>query len=256
MTLSDIMQQYKKIKSKYVTVQSQFDKFKQIFERDFNEEIVILERKRIDESQQEALRQVQEEQNPKPRKDVGIGGNVEVSLRELPKAPGASDADSGAPRLEPDPESASASRTEKPPSAPTSKPKAKMTKRKLHSEPETAVAAKPPNLTGQLSKLYRKLCKKFHPDICGSDEHFLKLQQIYEQGDNIELIEIAMDHDIQVDEYIQNKEQMIEYWKTEIIRIDKEIYNMTHMLPWVWCMADTERKQELRPTMIKHLQST
>lgn len=237
MTLNEVMQQYKNIKTKYVTVQSQFEQFKRVFEKDFNDEIMSIERQQIERSQQEALRQAQLERQPKPTKDKPIGGNIEVSLRELPKE----QESKPKPKPEPMPQ--------------PSRPKAKMTRKKqADTAPETAVAAKPPKLNGYLSKLYRKLCKKFHPDICGSDEQFIKLQQTYEGGDNMELIEIAVDQDMNVDEYIENKEQMIEYWKQEIIRIDKEIYNMTHMLPWVWCMADPERKKELRPNMIKYLQ--
>lgn len=245
MSLSEIMQQYKAIKDKLATVQLQFDKFKLIFEKDFNEEIILLERQRIEKSQQDAILQVQHEQQKCAKLDKSCDAGIEVSLRELPNT-------SSTPPF-PDPNNRSSDQNS------DTKPKAKITKRKGSSDrvspPETATAATPPNLTGTMARLYRKLCKKFHPDICGSEELFLRLQQIYEKHDNIELIEIAIDNDIDIDEYIENKETMLEYWKNEIVRIDQEIYNMTHMLPWVWCMADHERKKELRPTMIKHLRS-
>jgi len=234
MNLTDVMKQYKNIKEKLTMVENQFEKFKQVFQADFEPIIAEIENRRIEQAEMEAVRIVQQEQQRKVNTDtVPVSGNVNVSLREIPQEKVKEPVHDG----------------------PTP---AKMTRRKLKSEdipaPETAVAAKKPKLSGQLSKLYRKLCKRFHPDVHGDDQQFLAIQQKYESGDNVGLIDTAIQNDMPIDEYIDNREEMANYWQQEISRMEQEIYNLTHMLPWVWCMADEQRKQILRPTMVDQIQ--
>jgi len=230
--LTDLMKRYKNIKEKLIMVENQFEKFKQVFQADFEPVIAEIESKRIEQAEMDAIRIVQQEQQRKVgEQSMPIPIGINVSLREIPqgevKEAQCTD-DSSAP--------------------------AKMTRRKKSEEyepsPETAVAAKKPKLTGQLSKLYRKLCKRFHPDVHGDDQQFLKIQENYESGDNVGLIDTAIENNISIDEYIDNREEMVNYWQQEITRMEQEIYNLTHMLPWVWCMADEIRKQALRPTML------
>jgi hypothetical protein len=233
--LTDLMKRYKNIKEKLIMVENQFEKFKQVFQTDFEPDIAKLEGKRIEQAEMDAIRIVQQEQQRKVVEQsmpVPTASNINVSLREIPQeeVKEAQGTDDG--------------------SAP-----AKMTRRKKSEEyepsPETAVAAKKP---GQLFKIYRKLCKRFHPDVHGDDQQFLKIQENYESGDNVGLFDTAIENDISIDDYIDNREEMANYWQQEITRMEQEIYNLTHMLPWVWCMADEIRKQALRPTMIVQIQ--
>lgn len=233
MSLSNVMRDYKRIKEKLGIVLKQFEKFKLNFQHDFQTVIAEFENKRIALAQQEAMKIVQQQKDtvraPKSKDDINV--EVEVNLRKLSKEETASEASAPAPQS------------------------AKMTKRiPPTSPPESAVAATKPFLGGQLSKLYRKLCKKYHPDVCGSDKQFMEVQQSYESGDNLGMIELAIQSDIQVDDYIDNTDEMVKYWKTEINRMEQEIYNLTHMLPWVWGMADGATKQEIRPNIIRQLE--
>lgn len=231
--LTDLMKRYKNIKDRLIMVENQFEKFKQVFQADFEPVIAEIEGKRIEQAEMDAIRIVQQEQQCKVQ-DMPVPTGINVSLREIPQ------------------EEAYAHRETQ--GTDDSSVPAKMTRRKkpegYEPSPETAVAAKKPKLTGQLSKLYRKLCKRFHPDVHGDDRQFLKIQENYESGDNVGLIDTAIENDIAIDDYIDNREEMANYWQQEITRMEQEIYNLTHMLPWVWCMADDIRKQSLRPNMI------
>jgi hypothetical protein len=69
------------------------------------------------------------------------------------------------------------------------------------------------------------------------------------------MIEMAVQSDIPIDEFVDNKDEMVIYWEKEIVRMEQEIYNVTHMLPWVWGMADVQKKDEIKPTIIQNLES-
>jgi hypothetical protein len=127
---------------------------------------------------------------------------------------------------------------------------------KIQEEAEMAKAVKASTMKGKMTKLYRKLCKKFHPDVSESESvsRFMDVQRSYENGDGLGMIEIAVQSGMDVDEYIDNKEEMILYWEREIERMELTIYTLTHTLPWVWGMADNQRKQEIRPNIIRNLE--
>ena len=242
--LTDVMKRYKHIKEKLIIVENQFEKFKQVFQADFEPIIAEVEAVRITQAEMEAVRIIQQEQQRNASTGtVPVAGNVNVSLREIPQ-----EEDPGPPSPSPSPSPGK-------PSSDDGPGPAKMTRRIPKSEDvETAVAAKKPRLSGQLSKLYRKLCKRFHPDVHGDDQEFLKIQEKYESGDNAGLLDTAIQNDIPIDEDIDNREEMANYWQQEISRMEQEIYNLTHMLPWVWCMADERTRLSLRPTMIVQIQ--
>lgn len=246
MSISEIMAQYKETKNKLTTVEAQFNNFKNMFEKDFEPEITAIERSRIERAEMEAMKTVQQEQqrrattqSSKTDKGPPIGGNVDVSLREVKHDPESTPSPVGADKPAP----------------------AKMTRKQPKNTPfpepapETAVAAKPPKLGDKLSKLYRKLCKRYHPDMCNNDDDFLKVQESYEKGDNMTMIEMAIQCDIPIETYVDNKDELINYWSLEIQRMEQEIYNLTHMLPWVWCMANPQKKTDLRPTVLNHLKN-
>jgi hypothetical protein len=238
MNFAEVMAKYKLVKSKLETTEKQFNAYKNLFEKDFRDEIAALEHKRIERAKQEAS------------KLSNVPSNVTVSLREVKPT------EQPQPQSQPHPESqpqhtpeAQAPRPEAEPELGPVPTKAKVTRRVV----PTAEAAKPNNMTGKLSKLYRKLCKKFHPDVCGNDQRFLHIQQCFERSDNLSLLEVAIDNGVPVEEYIDNPVDIVNHWQAEIQRMEEEINNLTHMIPWVWCTSDEQRKVQIRPNILQHL---
>ena len=56
--------------------------------------------------------------------------------------------------------------------------------------------------------LYKKLSKKVHPDRGGSNEEFIKLNELYEEGDYLGMIAKAEDYNINTTEFEEDKAEL------------------------------------------------
>jgi len=106
-----------------------------------------------------------------------------------------------------------------------------------------------------ITRLYRKLCKRYHPDITGNDEDFLKVQKSYETGDDSQLITMALQGGIEVDDKLKHhaKPHTAQLPVLSVAEIKEEINNLKHTLPWVWGTASSDRRKLIRPNIVNTL---
>lgn len=233
--LSQVIREYKEIVKKLKTVEENFERYKLAFSSDFKDEIAKIEAEKIDTAKKasEATVKAQEPPTPPPK--------VEVNVRKVDKKT-------------PNQKSMPAKVTQKQEQhKPQQQPHPEPQSRK-QPQPELSSASAKPNDNIKVTKLYRKLCKLFHPDLCEDDNKFLQIQSCYEENNITDLIEFAVDNDVNVDEYIDNPKQLVEQWKNKINKIKTSLSNMTQMLPWVWCVASNDRKKTMRNNIIRNLQ--
>ena len=234
--LSKVILEYKEIMKKLKTVEENFERYKLEFSREFKNEIAKIEADKIDKIKKET--QAQSEKS-KPRRAVQDPPppqvDVKVNVRKMEKKE---------------------QNNKKPQSMP-----AKVTK--VHKNeasqqpkptpgPELKSATAKPNDDIKVTKLYRRLCKIFHPDLCDDDSNFLKIQKCYENNNITDLIEVAVDNKVNIDEYIENPKDMIQQWKSKIEHVKIAVSNMTQMLPWVWCVSNN--KKAIRHNIVRNLQ--
>ena len=236
--LSKVITEYKEIMKKLKVVEENFERYKLEFSREFKDEIAKIEADKIDKIKKET--QVKSN-SPGKSKPNPPPPQVEVNVRKIEK------------KKEPN---------KKPKSMPAkvtkvndkAQPKYQQTQTQPEPrpDPELQSATAKPNDDIKVTRLYRRLCKIFHPDLCDDDSNFLKIQKCYENNNITDLIEVAVDNKVDIDEYIENPKQMIEQWRSKIDQVKVEVRNMTQMLPWVWCVSNN--KKAIRNNIIKNLQ--
>lgn len=89
-----------------------------------------------------------------------------------------------------------------------------------------------------IKKLYRKISKKLHPDKNlmneNSKEEFIKLQNAYQEDNLIELILIAEENKIEIDDEIIGDPENIEIIKDNIISFEKKINHIKNSFAWIY----------------------
>ena len=232
--LSKVIIEYKEIMKKVRSVEENFERYKIEFSREFKAEIAKIEADKIDKIKRETQSQQNTSEKSKPSPPPQV--EVKVNVRKMEKK----------------------GQNKKPQSIP-----AKVTKVNDKNEapqptpnptpaPELKSAKAKPNDDIKVTKLYRKLCKIFHPDLCDDDSNFLKIQKCYENNNITDLIEVAVDNKVNIDEYIDNPKQMIEQWRSKINQVKVAVSSMTQMLPWVWCVSNN--KKAIRNNIVRNLQ--
>lgn len=233
--LSKVIMEYKEIMKNLKTVEENFERYKLEFSREFKDEIAKIEADKIDKIKKETQAQSnasrKSKPNPPPRPQV------EVNVRKIEKKE---------PHKKPQSMPAKVTKVsdkDEPKYQPQTEPR---------PDPELQSATAKPNNDIKVTRLYRKLCKIFHPDLCDDDSNFLKIQKCYENNNITDLIEVAVDNKVNVDEYIDNPKQMIEQWKSKIEAVKVTLSSMTQMLPWVWCVSNN--KKAIRNNIVQNLQ--
>ena len=106
-----------------------------------------------------------------------------------------------------------------------------------------------------IKKLYNKLCKMFHPDKTHSNnELFIKVQTAYEHGNNTDLLEIALEADLQLDSYIDDTKELVLLYQNQINSMNAEINTMKHSVIWIWATLKNKcDRDQLYARILTHL---
>jgi hypothetical protein len=253
--MHSIILAYRKSKKDLEVVRKMYKEYQSTFERDFAEDIALIEEALSRQRQQyvmqaeaaaaSAVRQNDvptepplglNENEPQPR-PTKVGLNFEVHDEERPSCQEGHGPENVAPVYEYEPKE--------------SGPK--------ESGRETQEAApKYKASKGSIKKLYRLLCKKFHPDNNLGDETynstFVEIQKTYEAGNEPGLIEIGIEQGINMEPYIENPDELCSHWTLKIDEAQKEINHLQATIVWIWNVTTDERKRkEMRPHMINKI---
>lgn len=97
----------------------------------------------------------------------------------------------------------------------------------------------------KMKKLFKKLAAIIHPDRGGSDEEFHKLNQAYDDGDLITLLNYAKKYDI---EYEMDKSDS-EIFEKNLNKIESEISRMKGTLAWLWGTGNLKSRMDVIKTV-------
>lgn len=97
----------------------------------------------------------------------------------------------------------------------------------------------------KMKKLFKKLAAIIHPDRGGSDEEFHKLNEAYDDGDLITLLNYAKKYDI---EYEMDKSDS-EIFEKNLNKIESEISRMKSTLAWLWGTGNLKSKRDVIRTV-------
>ena len=97
----------------------------------------------------------------------------------------------------------------------------------------------------KMKKLFKKLAAIIHPDRGGSDEEFHKLNQAYDDGDLITLLNYAKKYDI---EYEMDKSDS-EIFEKNLNKIESEISRMKSTLAWLWGTGNLKSRMDVIKTV-------
>tara|TARA_Y100001972_G_scaffold41403_1_gene51170 strand:- start:264 stop:791 length:528 start_codon:yes stop_codon:yes gene_type:complete len=98
--------------------------------------------------------------------------------------------------------------------------------------------------------LYKKLSKKVHPDRGGSNEEFVELNELYEEGDLLGMITKAEDYDIDTTEFKEDKVEL--EFEHSCWMLEEKTKEMQQTLAWKWGTAQDKDKQGLKQ-MFEHM---
>lgn len=96
-------------------------------------------------------------------------------------------------------------------------------------------------ISSKFKSLYKKLSTATHPDRGGDAEDFLRIKQLYEDGDLVELLKYADKYEI---EY-EMEESDVTIIDLKAREIEKEINRMRGTLAWFWGTTDLKGKMEV-----------
>lgn len=91
--------------------------------------------------------------------------------------------------------------------------------------------------------LYKKLSKKIHPDRGGSSEEFVKLNELYEEGDLLGMISKAEEYEINTDEFKEDKIEL--EFEQSCLQLEEKTNELKQTLAWQWGKAQDQDKQGL-----------
>ena len=97
----------------------------------------------------------------------------------------------------------------------------------------------------KMKKLFKKLAAIIHPDRGGSDEEFHKLNEAYDDGDLITLLNYAKKYDI---EYEMDKSDS-EIFEKNLNKIESEISRMKSTLAWLWGTGNLKSRMDVIKTV-------
>lgn len=96
-------------------------------------------------------------------------------------------------------------------------------------------------ISSKFKSLYKKLSTATHPDKGGDAEDFLRIKQLYEDGDLVELLKYADKYGIEYE--MEDSDVTIIDLKAR--EIEKEINRMRGTLAWFWGTTDLKGKLEV-----------
>ena len=96
-------------------------------------------------------------------------------------------------------------------------------------------------ISSKFKSLYKKLSAVTHPDRGGNAEDFLRIKQLYEEGDLVELLKYAEKYEIEYE--MEESDAVIVDLKAK--EIEKEINRMRGTLAWFWGTTDLKGKLEV-----------
>ena len=100
-----------------------------------------------------------------------------------------------------------------------------------------------PEIKDFISKLYRKISLKTHPDKQNNDnEIFIKVLEAYKTNNILELLKMSNKFNI---EYTLN-DTIFTYIEDEITKIEQKINELKHNVCWLWCNADENTKKNFK----------
>ena len=91
--------------------------------------------------------------------------------------------------------------------------------------------------------LYKKLSKKVHPDRGGSNEEFIELNELYEEGDLLGMITKAEEYDINTDEFKEDKVEL--EFEHSCWVLEEKTNELKQTLAWKWGISSDKDKQGL-----------
>lgn len=99
-----------------------------------------------------------------------------------------------------------------------------------------------------LSKLYKKLSLKTHPDkVPDQIEVFKRVSTAYKKNDMLTLIIIAYELKMDIIDIVEDQsDAVIENLNKNIENIDKEINDLKHTVAWLWVNASDEEKKQYK----------
>lgn len=97
----------------------------------------------------------------------------------------------------------------------------------------------------KMKKLFKKLASIIHPDRGGSDEEFHKLNEAYDDGDLITLLNYAKKYDIEYE--MDNSDS--EIFEKNLNKIESEISRMKSTLAWLWGTGNLKSKMDVIKTV-------
>ena len=98
--------------------------------------------------------------------------------------------------------------------------------------------------------LYKKLSKKVHPDRGGSNEEFIELNELYEEGDLLGMITKAEEHKIDTTEFKEDKIEL--EFERSCLMLEEKTKGIQKTLAWQWGTAQDKDKQGLKQ-MFEHM---
>lgn len=91
--------------------------------------------------------------------------------------------------------------------------------------------------------LYKKLSKKVHPDRGGSNEEFIELNELYEEGDLLGMITKAEEYDINTDEFKEDKVEL--EFEHSCWVLEEKTNELKQTLAWKWGTSPEKDKKSL-----------
>lgn len=248
--MNEISDTYRRVKGEFVEVQQKHRDFQIKFESDFADEILRME----EQLSREREDQLKATQKPAPP-DVRV---QQVNLTEDPPHEPVQHVQH-VQHVQAD-ENVNVNfqvRDEEKPHTETTNRKASVhypgTKEKI----DKPAAVKLPVSKEGIKKLYRTLCKKFHPDNgAKTDATFVAIQKAYDTGNEIAMLEIGLETGMNLDVYVENKEEYIAMWKGRIEEMRCEMETLRKSIVWIWCNCSSAREREqIRENIIQHLKN-
>lgn len=111
---------------------------------------------------------------------------------------------------------------------------------------EKKIDQKPNNL----KKLYKELCKYYHPDKGGSEDLFNILQEDYQKNNFIGLLSLAIELNLNILSYIDDNS--IEEIKNYIQDIEQKIQFIKKTAPYVWGHLKEDKKPDFENWLIEN----
>ncbi len=256
--MHSVIKTYRKCKKDLDVVRNMYKEYQAKFERDFAEDIAQIEEHLSRERQKTVQQQQSERQPPAPEQNQFFMQNVtdqepppgepvelNFQVQDAERPPG-------------QPTGEKVAQVNYPPGTADAHDSASNTSNASASKCAQKAAPKYRTSKDSIKKLYRTLCKKFHPDSNAGDETysatFVEIQKAYESGNEEGLIEIGLEKGMNMDMYIENPEELCTYWTNKIEEIRQEINHMQATIVWVWNITTDERKRaEMRPQMVNKI---